>query len=175
MTFGVVKQAGGNIEVYSEVGLGTSIKIYLPRTGEPAQKPLSENPAGEQTRGTETVLLVEDDAGVRDVAQALLRGLGYTVLEASNGAEALLLAEKHAAAIDLLMTDVVMPGISGRELAERLRAIHPELKVLFTSGYTDDIVVYHGVADQSLNFIGKPYSFQDLARKIRDILAPPDR
>jgi two-component system cell cycle sensor histidine kinase/response regulator CckA len=174
MTFGVVKQAGGSIEVYSEPGLGTSIKIYLPRMGEPAEKLVTAKPSSAQVRGTETILLVEDDPSVRDVVQAVLRDLGYTLLEAANGGEAFLLAEKRRTRIDLLMTDVVMPGMNGRELSERLRAIHPEMKVLFTSGYTEEVVVHHGVVERDVSFIGKPYLFDDLARKIRDILAPTD-
>jgi PAS domain S-box-containing protein len=175
MAFGAVKQAAGGIEVDSERGRGTSVTIFLPRTDEPAQARLREDPLLAQTRGTETVLLVEDESTVRDVVQLFLTGQGYTVLEAPNGWEAFVVAERHRAPIDLLMTDVVLPGMNGRELAERLCAIHPEMKVLFTSGYTDDVVLHHGVVNQDLNFIGKPYAFRDLANKIRTILGPEDR
>jgi len=170
MTFGLVQQAEGSIEVYSEVGHGTTFKIYLPRFAEQAEKLSRDEPALDLPAGNETVLLVEDEASVRQVALMILKELGYKVLSAPNGGEAFMLAEKHAGRIDLLMTDVVMPGMNGRDLAERLLGLHPEMKVLFTSGYTADVVVHHGVLEKNLNFIGKPYTPQSLARKMREVL-----
>ena len=171
-TFGVVKQAGGAIEVYSEVGQGTTFKIYLPRVEEQAERLVNKAPGLELARGDETILLVEDEESVRDVALTILERLGYRVLSAANGGEAFLLVEKYDGWIDLLMTDVVMPGMNGRELAERLLKIRPEMKVLFTSGYTENVIVHHGVVDENLNFIGKPYSLHALARKMREVLDP---
>ncbi len=173
--FGAVKQAGGAIDVYSEEGLGTTFKIYLPRIEQPPERLVRETLAKGLTRGHETVLLVEDEASVRDLTSIMLKQLGYEVLPASNGGEALLLAEKHAGRIDLLMTDVVMPRMNGRELAERLRRLKPDLKVLFTSGYTEDVIVHHGIVTQELSFIGKPYSLHALATKLREVLDPKPR
>jgi PAS domain S-box-containing protein len=169
--FGTVKQAGGTIQVYSEVGLGTSFKIYLPRVSQAPESLSAEPPGTQALGGKETILVVEDERSVRDLALLLLRRLGYQVLHAASGEEALALAAGYTQHIDLLMTDVVMPGMNGRELGERLHLLHPETAVLFTSGYTEDIVVHHGVAEESLNFIGKPYTMQGLASKIREVLA----
>jgi CheY-like chemotaxis protein len=174
-TFGAVKQAGGSIEVFSEVGQGTTFKIFLPGTEEKAGTLVRETAPSEQLNGDETILVVEDEPGVREMAVKILKRYGYTLLSAPNGGEAFMLAEKHAARIDLLMTDVVMPGMNGRELAERLVKLHPEMKVLYTSGYTENVIVHHGVIDKSLNFIGKPYSPQALARKIREVLGPGEK
>jgi two-component system, cell cycle sensor histidine kinase and response regulator CckA len=171
-TFGTVRQAGGSIEVYSEPDQGTSFKIYLPRVEAQAEQVIQEKPDANISCGTETVLIVEDETSVRELALRILRHLGYNVLSASNGGEALILTEKHRETIDLLMTDVVMPGMNGRELAERLLRIQPGMKVLFTSGYTENVIVHHGIVEDNLNFIGKPYSMQALALKIREVLAP---
>jgi two-component system, cell cycle sensor histidine kinase and response regulator CckA len=168
--FGTVKQAGGAIEVYSELGRGTTFKIFLPRIEEQAERLDKQKPEIDLPRGSETILLVEDEASVRDVALLILKRLGYKVLHAANGGEAFLLVEKHGGCIDLLMTDVVMPGMNGRELAERLIVLHPEMKVLFTSGYTENVIVHHGVVEENLNFIGKPFSLHALAKKIREVL-----
>ena len=173
--FGAVKQAGGFIEAYSEVGTGSAFKIYLPRVEEPAQKLGRTGPGPDIPRGTETVLLVEDEESVRELACALLKRLGYTVQCAANGGEALMLVKNYDDPIDLLMTDVVMPGINGRELAERISIVRPAMKVLFTSGYTENIVVHHGIVDEDLNFIGKPYSLEMLARKLRAVLEPTQK
>ena len=168
--YGAVRQSGGSIEVYSEEGKGTTFKIYLPRMEGWAPKPGRENGPVDLPEGSETVLLVEDEDIVRDLCVRLLERFGYTVMQASNGDDAIAQAREHVKRIDLLMTDVVMPGMNGRELADRLVEFHPETKVLFTSGYTDDAIVHHGVLDEGVAFIGKPYTLTDLARKIREVL-----
>ena len=169
-TYGAVKQAGGSIEVYSEVGVGTTIRIYLPRVeGKPPEIAGADRP-GTLRGGTETVLLVEDEEIVRKLAVRVLDELGYRVLQAGNGDEAITLALGCGERIDLLLTDVVMPGMSGRELANRLTQVHPGTRVLFTSGYTDDAIVHHGVLDDGVAFLGKPYSPLALAGKVREVL-----
>lgn len=174
-TFGAVQQADGSIEVYSEINKGTTFKIYLPRVDEDAATLAKNEPPIELLHGTETIFVVEDETGVREMVLKVLNLFGYKTLHAPNGGEALMLAEKFTDRIDLLMTDVVMPGMNGRELAERLVVLHPEMKVLFTSGYTENVIVHHGVVDENLNFIGKPYSPQGLARKIREVLGPAEK
>lgn len=171
--YGVVKQAGGNIEVYSEVGKGTTFKIYLPRVEEKAEKLEKDRRALQIPGGTETILLVEDEEIVRNLALKILKRLGYKTLPADSGGDALVLAEQHAAPIHLLLTDVVMPGMNGRQLAERLAKIHPETKVLYSSGYTENAIAHHGVIDKGLNFIGKPYAPRALAEAIRKALSAP--
>jgi CheY-like chemotaxis protein len=124
----------------------------------------------ELLQGSETVLLVEDEEVVRNLGVRILEGSGYRVMHTGNGDEAIALAREHGERIDLLLTDVVMPGMSGRELANRLTRIHPETRVLFTSGYTDNAIVHHGVLDEGVSFIGKPYSPSALAKKVREVL-----
>jgi two-component system, cell cycle sensor histidine kinase and response regulator CckA len=175
MIFGTVKQAGGAIEVYSEVGLGSTFKIYLPHVKQKAEKLVKEKPEQNLPKGNETVLLVEDESNVRLMAQKLLEKLGYKVIAAPNGNEALNLVERNNESIDLLITDVVMPGMNGRELATRLLLLRPDIKVLFTSGYTEDVIVHHGIMENNLSFIGKPYSLQTLAMKIWEVLQPGRR
>ena len=170
--FGIVKQSRGSIELYSEEGVGTTFKIYLPIVESQAEQLLPEESAPEALRGDETVLLVEDDAGVRESARSMLQRLGYAVLPASNGPEAIRLVESFGGHIDLLVTDVVMPAMNGKELAGRLCALRPDLKVLYTSGYTENVIVHHGVLEENLSFIGKPYSLHAFARKIREALRP---
>jgi PAS domain S-box-containing protein len=167
--YGIVKQSGGDMEVSSAVGRGAAFRMLLPRvTAEAAAPPA---PAAERTlTGSETILLVEDEEGVRNLAIALLARLGYRVLPASGGAEALQTAAEHSARIELLLTDVVMPGLNGRQLADRLVTIHPEMKVLYTSGYTEDSDVLRGVVGAQLHFIAKPYTPRALAAKIREVL-----
>jgi CheY-like chemotaxis protein len=168
--YGIVKQHQGSIGVYSEPNKGTVFKIYLPRVEDEVEETAINRAVSEWPSGVETILVVEDEQIVREMVVKLLKRLGYNVLEAQNGGEALMLSEKHTAPIHLLLTDVVMPGLSGREVAERLNLIHPEMKVLFTSGYTGNIIVDHGVLRKELSFIGKPYSPEALAKKIREVL-----
>ncbi len=170
--FGAVKQAGGSIEVYSELAKGTTIKVYLPRVEALPEKLARRGAMSDIPKGTETILLVEDEDSVRDLSRAVLRRLGYSVIAANCASEALSLATGHPEPIQLLMTDVVMPGMDGLELANKFTEVHPESKVLFASGYTGNIIVHHGVIDECTNFIGKPYTGQALAVKIREILVP---
>jgi two-component system, cell cycle sensor histidine kinase and response regulator CckA len=174
--FGIVRQSGGTVWVYSEPGHGTTFKIYLPRTQDD-RRPSVPAPAPDPSpRGTETILLTEDDTALRVLARVALVRLGYQVLEAADADEALLLAARYSGPIHLLLTDVVMPKVSGRELAERLAAVRPDTRVLFMSGYTDDTVVRHGVLAAGIAFLQKPITPQSLARKVREVLdAPEDR
>ena len=167
--YGIVKQAGGFIWVYSEPDQGTSFKVYLPEVDATAERPTAV--AGARVpRGTETVLLVEDAALVRAVTKQVLERQGYMVLEAADGEAALQLAQRHRGPIHLLLTDVVMPRVSGRELAEQFARLRPDTRVLYTSGYTDDSVVRHGILESGTAYLQKPFSPESLARKVRDVL-----
>jgi CheY-like chemotaxis protein len=168
--YGIVTQSGGHVGVYSEVGVGTTFRVYLPRADGPASGSKSKAGALAPPRGTETVLLVEDDPGVRALTRHILAGCGYAVLEAGDGDEAARAAARHAGPIHLLVTDVVMPGRGGRAVAERLLERHPGLKVLYVSGYTDDAVVRHGVLHEVVNFLQKPFTPAALAHKVREVL-----
>ncbi len=170
MVYGIVKQSGGNIWVYSEPGQGTTFKIYLPRIEEPIESAQGRSALAPSLRGIETVLLVEDEDAVRDLARDILQARGYTVLEARHGAEALRISGQHPGPIHLMLTDVVMPEMTGRVLADRLAALRPETKVLYMSGYTDNAVVHHGVLDPGTVFLQKPFTGAVLARKVREIL-----
>jgi DNA-binding NtrC family response regulator len=168
--FGIVKQSGGSIGVSSEPGHGTTFKVYLPRLGVAPSSAIAKASPAISTRGSETVLLVEDDVQVRALLAAVLRRHGYRVLEAGNGAEALALAEQHGGVIDVLLSDVVMPGVGGRQLWERLAPRRPKMKVLFMSGYTDDAIVHHGVRKSELAFLQKPIVPRALLLKLRQVL-----
>jgi CheY-like chemotaxis protein len=171
--YGIVKQSGGNIWVYSEEGVGTTFKTYFPRVMEQRVVEDTTNNSEELSKGTETILLVEDEEMVRSLTHQILEECGYTVLEAHNGVEALSICVEHNCQIDLLMTDVVMPQMGGREVAEKLAHKYPQMKILFTSGYTDDAVVRHGVIEAGTNFIQKPFALDALAHKVREILDAP--
>jgi CheY-like chemotaxis protein len=168
--YGIVKQSGGNIWVYSEPGRGTTFKIYLPRVEEAVEAARPAGAIAGSLRGSETVLLVEDEEAVRTLVHEVLERNGYTVLAARHGGEALLVCERHGGPIHLMVTDVVMPEMSGRELAERLASLRPAMKVLYVSGYTDDAIVHHGVLDPGTPFLEKPFSPDALARKVREVL-----
>jgi two-component system cell cycle sensor histidine kinase/response regulator CckA len=167
--FGIVKQSGGNIWVYSEPGGGTTFKVYLPVVEGGEVEALEVLPPT-TLHGTETILLVEDQDDVRRVAHAILRKFGYHVIEARNAGEALLSCERHPRTIHLLLTDVVMPQMSGRELAERLIPLRPEMKVLYMSGYTDNAIVHHGILDSGIAYLQKPILPDALARRVREVL-----
>ena len=168
--YGIVKQSGGNIWIYSELGRGTSFKIYLPRVDEAAQVYRRMPEPAEIMQGTETVLVLEDDETLQRLSRSVLEMFGYRVLEAAKGTDALSICESYAGPIELLATDVVMRGMGGGEAAKRLVKMRPTMKVLFMSGYTDDTIVHQGVLDHGANFIQKPFSPDDLARKVREVL-----
>jgi CheY-like chemotaxis protein len=169
--YGVVKQLGGDIWVYSEPDRGTTFKLYFPRVSEESSEMERPETAGEQPRATETILVVEDEKAVRDLTVRILQKLGYTVLAAAGGDEAIEIARSYTGEIELLLTDVVMPRMSGRQVADALLRTRVRLKVLFLSGYTDNTVVHHGVLEPDVQFLPKPFSQEVLARKIRDVLA----
>jgi two-component system cell cycle sensor histidine kinase/response regulator CckA len=168
--YGIVKQSGGNIWVYSEVNRGTTFKIYLPRVDEGARDYKRSVEVEESLHGTETILVAEDDERLRNLVREVLEGYGYKVLLAANGSVALSIFERQEEPIHLLLTDVIMPGMSGRELADRLTRLHPGIKTLYMSGYTDDAIVHHGVLDADTSFIQKPFASAALARKVREVV-----
>jgi PAS domain S-box-containing protein len=168
--YGVVKQSGGFIWVYSEVGHGTTFKIYLPQVAAQDEKPFEDEVQRGPAPGTETILFVEDEESVRELVRDYLGTIGYRILEADDGVQALALAAKHKGPIHMLITDVVMPRLSGRELAARLAAERGEMRVLFISGYTDDSVFRHGVLEGGVAFLQKPFNLKALAQKIREVL-----
>jgi two-component system cell cycle sensor histidine kinase/response regulator CckA len=169
--YGMVKQSGGDIWVYSEPGHGTTFKLYFPRVAEPASPGSIEKPEPPRHEGGETVMLVEDEAQVRDLTERMLKQLGYSVLAAAHGKEAMDISRAHPGKISLLVTDVVMPNMSGKQVADALLSSRPDLKVLYLSGYADNTVVHHGVLDSNVDFLSKPFSRDALARKVREILS----
>jgi two-component system, cell cycle sensor histidine kinase and response regulator CckA len=169
--YGIVKQSGGNVWVYSEPARGTTFKVYVPEA--PANARPSAVAGREQlVRGEGQLLLVEDEPGVRAIARQILQRCGYRVTVASDGADALVKYQRETGQFDLVITDVVMPGMTGSELIARLRADRPDLRVLYTSGYTEDAVIHHGVA-AGAHFIAKPFTPSALARKVRQVLEDP--
>jgi two-component system cell cycle sensor histidine kinase/response regulator CckA len=171
--YGVVKQSGGFIWVYSELGKGTSFKIYLPRVDQPEDKGSLPLAFSEAPRGTETILLAEDEQDVREVAREFLESGGYTVIEAHNGAEALRLAAEHKTTVDLLVTDMVMPGMTGKELAGRLQHQHLGLGVIYMSGYSEQTAVETTQVDASMRLLTKPFSRGSILRAVREALNVP--
>ena len=168
--YGIVKQSKGNIWVYSEPGKGTTFKIYLPRVEKPASGTKRNAETTDTPTGSETILVVEDDEMVRNFAVKVLKGYGFKVLTAADGDEAIKISGEHRKPIHLMLTDVIMPGISSRDMEESLKSSRPEMKVLYMSGYTDNTIVHHGVLDSGKAFIGKPFSPDSLGRKVREML-----
>ena len=171
--YGIIQQTGGSIRVESEPGKGSSFYLYLPRIGETAPLPDEGQTAVTTLRGTETVLVVDDQEAIRTLVQTVLKSYGYKVLVAANGSEALLYSERHTGPIHLLLTDVMMPGMTGQELVDRFRPLRPEMEVLFMSGYMENGVVQSGTLDAGVSFLAKPFSPDALATKVREVLGPP--
>jgi len=167
--YGIIKQNGGFINVYSEVGFGSTFKIYIPRAA-------AEGAAPQRTEqapiafGSGTILLVEDDAMVRTMTTQMLEALGYSVLVAEGPQDALSLCERRETSVDLLMTDVIMPEMNGKELKRRIEAVRPGIRTLLMSGYTSDVIAHHGVLDEGIHFIQKPFNIEELARKVQDAI-----
>jgi CheY-like chemotaxis protein len=168
--YGIVKQSGGYIWVYSELGRGTTFRVYLPRVDEPATPLLPRAVEAPAAGGSETILLVEDEALLRDVARDSLQQAGYTVLEAPSAFAALETARLHAGRIGLLLTDIVLPGMNGRALAHQLAKLAPDARVLYMSGYPDEAIAQHGVLEPDIHFLSKPYTYEQLLRKVREVL-----
>jgi two-component system, cell cycle sensor histidine kinase and response regulator CckA len=171
--YGIVKQSGGNIWVYSEPGKGTTFKIYFPALEMSAKAEEARAPLAEPVKGTETILLVEDDESVRKIVSRILETNGYKVLQATSTADALQLYKLHTDEIDLLITDVIMPFMSGQELVQKISSFGNEIKVLYMSGYTDNAIVHHGVLEADRPFLQKPFSPEALARKVRAVITAP--
>ena len=168
--YGIVKQNNGYVWVYSEPGKGTTFKVYFPKVAEDVTAGKEQAKVSDEISGSETVLIVEDNDALRKLAKNVLRKYGYEILEAENGEKALNVSETHEGPIHLLLTDVVMPRMSGTDLSEKLRSIRPETRVIYMSGYTADAIVRNGILRQNINFIEKPFSLESLAKKVRQVL-----
>jgi CheY-like chemotaxis protein len=171
--YGIVKQSGGYIWVYSEPDQGTSFKVYLPVVDAPIEAKSRPAEAPAASKGTEAILLVEDEEAVRELARTVLAAQGYAVIVAENPANAEELAAKHGSDIQLLLTDVVMPGMSGHDLARRIAGGNPKIRVLYMSGYTDNVIAHGGVLERGVSFLQKPFSPRALAAKVREVLDTP--
>jgi CheY-like chemotaxis protein len=170
--YGIVKQSGGHIVLYSEVGRGTTFKIYLPRTDEVEDASQAKLVDARSLRGSETILLVEDENAVREFVHKILNLYGYVVHAMADPGQALAFARAHRASIHVLLTDVVLPMMSGLAMAAEVQRDHPEAQVLYMSGYTDDAIVHHGVLDPGMWFLQKPFTGEALVNKLRDLLSP---
>jgi CheY-like chemotaxis protein len=172
--YGIIKQSGGYIWVQSELGKGTTFQIYLPRVAAIGEPAMAQIPVAEESRtvepGTETILVVEDEANLRYLARQFLEKQGYKVIEAADGAVAMQIAVAHEGTIHLLLTDVIMPGMNGRELAQRISEIRPNIKVLYMSGYTENVVGRNGTLDAGVQLLQKPFNLRDLKTKVREVL-----
>jgi CheY-like chemotaxis protein len=173
MVYGIMKQNNGFITVYSEPDKGTTFRLYLPAQTSEVTKDVGRTSSSPPVRGDETILLVEDEPAILKMTAMMLKDLGYTVLTASDPFDAIQSAKKHGHSISLLITDVVMPDMNGRDLADTIRTFHPGLKCLYTSGYTADIIAHHGVLDTGIHFIQKPFSKKNLSDKIRTAIDTP--
>jgi two-component system, cell cycle sensor histidine kinase and response regulator CckA len=169
--YGMIKQCGGDIWVYSEPGTGTTFKLYFPRVAEAASDGAAETAEKTKELATETILVVEDEKAVRELTCRMLRKMGYHILAAASGEEAIRIGRSHVGDVALLLTDVVMPNMSGRQVADALLGMRPGLRVLYLSGYTENTVVHHGVLDSAVDFLPKPFSREVLGQKIREILS----
>jgi two-component system, cell cycle sensor histidine kinase and response regulator CckA len=168
--YGIVKQSGGFIWVYSELGKGTTIKTYFPKSEAMAAASPTETKPQLEFTGLETVLLVEDESAVRSLTSRILRDRGYNVLEAADGMEALRISQEYKSEIQLVLTDVVMPGMGGKALVSRIGELRPGVKTLFISGYTDNAISHHGILDSGVAFLQKPFTLDGLVRKVREVL-----
>jgi CheY-like chemotaxis protein len=168
--FGIIKQSGGDIRVYSEPGRGTTFKVYLPQVEGGIARSEERKHKFADLRGKETVLVVEDEEALLKLMKRALTSFGYNVLQASNGEEALDVCERHEGPIHIMLTDVVMPKMSGRELAELLGPRYPDMKVLYMSGYTDNAIVHHGMLEEGIEFIHKPFTADNIALRVREVL-----
>ena len=167
-----MQQSGGHIQVESSPKAGATFRIFLPHVDPPLEAPVSADRSA-KGQGSETVLLVEDEEAVRRLVRRVLEDAGYRVLEAQSPAQALRLCQHHPEPIDLMLTDVVMPFMSGRELASRAAALRPQMRVLYVSGYMEDVMARHGVLEPEIAFLGKPFGPEELTRKVREVLDAP--
>jgi CheY-like chemotaxis protein len=174
MIYGIVKQNDGFINVYSEPGLGTTFKLYLPRSIE-TDEGIGESATRTIQKGNETILLVEDEESILRLGRAILEKFGYNVLAACKPGQAISMAEKYEGPIHLLVTDVVMPEMNGKELKNRIAKLRPDIKDLFMSGYTGNVIVHHGILEDDVHFLQKPFSVDSLAGKVREVLDEKDQ